>query len=644
MEAKRLETVTVAHAIELALQHQKDRNFTDAEHVYRQILAVVPDCFDALHLCGLAVLEQGRVEQAADLVAQAVTVEPTNAIALSNLGEIYRRLGHSERARDCCERAIALQPECVEAHYNLAAVLMDMGKVDEAVRHGQACLALKPNFADGYYGLGIALLAQGRLNEANAAFRSAVSLNPDHVEARWACAIGNMGWVYESDTDKRASRAQLSSEIAKLDAWFETRRPAEGFRAVGIVQPFYLAYHETCNRGILEQHGRLCVRLMADWQQRARVGFPAVAQRGRIIIGIVSAHVCSHSVWHAIVKGWVRHLDTASFELQIFSLNPDSDQETEFARSRTAHFEHRLWTLEQWVEAILRQGPDILIYPEIGLLNPLTLKLASLRLAPVQMTTWGHPETSGLPTIDYFLSAEGFEPEGAQGNYTEQLVLLPHLGCAYEMIAGGIDEVDLAALGIKADLPLLLCPGTPFKYSSEHDWVFPEIARKLGGCQLVFFFATNFPYWIKRLRERLAVVFSQAGLISDRYLVFAQSLSTPAFRGVMKRADLMLDTLGFSGFNTAVQALECGLPIVTKEGHFLRGRLASGVLKRMGLRELVADSESAYIESVVKLVQDTEYQRHIRKRINESCSVLYNDLQSIRALERVLQEVCDRNR
>src|SRR5262249_51428562 len=148
------------------------------------------------------------------------------------------------------------------------------------------------------------------------------------AEARWACALGDMGWLYERSADLESRRSQLKNEITALDTWFDARRAVEGFRAVGVVQPFYIAYGEACNRDLLEAHGRLCARLMASWQLREGVGFSVSARRARVRVGIVSAHVRSHSVWHAIVKGWMRYLNPELFELQIYCLNSDSDQET----------------------------------------------------------------------------------------------------------------------------------------------------------------------------------------------------------------------------------------------------------------------------------------------------------------------------
>jgi predicted O-linked N-acetylglucosamine transferase (SPINDLY family) len=268
-------------------------------------------------------------------------------------------------------------------------------------------------------------------------------------------------------------------------------------------------------------------------------------------------------------------------------------------------------------------------------MDPMTVKLASLRLAPVQVATWGHPETTGLPTIDYYLSAADFEPTDAQHNYTEQLVLLPHLGCAYEPQLVDVIEPDLSVLGINAQLPILLCPGSPFKYAPEYDRVLTEIGLELGPCQFIFF-SSRWPERSEKLRQRLSIAFTSAGLLSAEYLVFVPWLAPPLFYGLMKRALLYLDTIGFSGFNTAIQAVECGLPIVTREGKFMRGRFASGILKRIGLPDLVASSEAAYVEVAVRLAKDQLFRSMVRERMALSRHLLYRDIGVIRAMENFL--------
>ena len=112
-----------------------------------------------------------------------------------------------------------------------------------------------------------------------------------------------------------------------------------------------------------------------------------------------------------------------------------------------------------------------------------------------------------------------------------------------------------------------------------------------------------------------------------------------AFYGLLRHADAFLDTIGFSGFNTALQAVECGLPVVTREGRFLRGRLASGILKRMGLTELVAQSDEDYVALAVRLARDTDYREQVRNRVAESRHMLFEDIEPIRALEDFLLQV-----
>ena len=111
--------------------------------------------------------------------------------------------------------------------------------------------------------------------------------------------------------------------------------------------------------------------------------------------------------------------------------------------------------MQGWARAIGDAQLDALIYPEIGM-DALTTQLASLRLAPVQAATWGHPETTGLPTIDLYLSADGLEPADADGNYSERLVRLPNLGVCVEPLTPLVSMPDLRALGLPADEPLLL--------------------------------------------------------------------------------------------------------------------------------------------------------------------------------------------
>jgi len=156
------------------------------------------------------------------------------------------------------------------------------------------------------------------------------------------------------------------------------------------------------------------------------------------------------------------------------------------------------------------------------------------------------------------------------------------------------------------------------------------------------FFAYGAHGLSEKLQSRLRGAFAARKLDFDRCVTFLPWQTNAAFHGWLARADVFLDTIGFSGFNTAVQAIQRALPIVTREGRFLRGRLASGPLKRIGLQELVAASEQDYVELAVRLVRDGDYCEHIEERMREGGGALFGDLAPIRGLEDFLARVAPR--
>lgn len=608
--------------------------WADAEAMLRRVLAVDSADVDAQCWLGNALVRLGRTGEAAECYRRTLQLRPDFAEAHCYLGSILVDRGILDEAKTHLERAAALQPGLAEAHVGLGNLHNALQQLEQAEASFRRAIALDPGFVEAYANLGHILVLSGRPELALASYDAALALDPEYVEARWSRAMCRIPALRSAQEDLAGSRRAFSEELAALEQWFDAGRNGAGFRAVGTQQPFWLAYQEEDNVALLRRYGRLCAKLMASWQAQPSMPAPAKRDGGRIRVGFVSQHFREHSVWNAIIKGWLGQIDARRFEVVAFCLGAGEDAETRYARSHAARFVQAAGGLREWVDAIRASRPDVLIYPEIGM-DPMTVKLASLRLAPRQAASWGHPETTGLPTMDFYLSAQAFEPESAQPHYTEQLLALPNLGCYLQRTPLEAAAADLGQWGLDTDSPLLLCPGAPFKYAPEHDAVLPRIARELGRCQLVVF--THLTRALSaRLQQRLVAAFEREGLEAARYLRLVPWLSGPAFHALMQRADVFLDTIGFSGFNTALQALECGLPVVTREGRFLRGRLASGILQRLELQELVAAGADSYVALAVRLARDRGYRERIRARIEARRHILYEDAAPIRALEEFL--------
>ena len=617
--------------------------YRDAVPLLRKAHPMDPSSYSACSLLGACLMKTGDEHEAAAQFEAATRLRPDDAEPWANLSVALRSIGQDERARQCESRAASLQPSSSAALSTVARTRFGQGRGADAGAAPSVDMLLSYSHT---------LMANGLIDEALQQLEAALALDPDNLTVRWAIAIGQLKPVYESESDVLAARQAFGKSLDDIKSWFENTQHVEAaYRTVGAVQPFYLTYQHYNNRDLLKKYGALCATFMGrlpgvsrpERPYPGRVGPPA----GRKLrLGVVSAHVREHSVWIAVTKGWIQNLDRANFDIHIFHLSPTVDTETEAARATAGHFDNRPKDVAGWAKAILAQELDVILYPEIAS-DPLTVQLASLRLAPVQTVTWGHPETSGLPTVDLFLSASAFEPPGAaENNYSERLVMLPNLGVCTEPLALSDVDPDLRSLQLSADAPLLLCPGQPFKYAPQYDDVWVQIAKGLQKRTLfrkrtmgrLVFFRSHDNISDRMLEKRLRAAFARQAVDFDAHVSIIPFLDHARFFGLMRRSSLMLDSPGFSGFNTALQAVECGLPVLAFEGDFLRARLASGIMREIELSELVATSADDFVQKAITLARHPDPLGELRAKIIERRSALFGNLTPVRALERLLIE------
>jgi protein O-GlcNAc transferase len=601
------------NAAMLEAQHSLSRLLLDAEQFeqaeasYRREIELTPEHFGPHHQLGVVLYRMKRYLEAIEQFKRAISLNPRSGASYFCLGETYTAFD------DDSEESLAL----ARANYEKA-------------------IEVEPEVPSYHYGLGLNHWRWSQTDRARASFDRAIELDPADAKARWARVMLFARAFSSKDAEDSSDRSGFGDELAKFEDWW-AESDTDGALFLGELQPFFLSYQEENNVALMKQYGQVCAKAMQRWLDREKTPAFERPMGKRIRLGVVSADIRLHSVWMALIKGWFQSFDPERFEFIVFSLSDRTDPETSWARSKSDVFVGGPKTLSQWVTAMREQNCEILLYPAVGL-HPMTLKLASLRLAPVQINAWGHPETSGLPTLDYYVSAESFEPVGAQDYYSEQLVLLPHLGNRIQPLALPSSDTDFAAMNIDFERPILVCPGTPFKYQPEHDHIFADIARSVPDAQLVFF-RPSVAALSNVLEVRITKEFEAAGLNVTDHVRFVRWLNFHEFHDLLRHSDAMLDTIGFSGYNTAVQAMECGLPLVTREGRFLRGRLASGALRRMDLPELIVQSKAEYVNLAARLVTDHQYQAHIRHEIEQRRSVLFDDQSAMSPFQDFLESV-----
>ena len=589
--------------------------------------------------------------------------------------------GQPFRALACYDEALAASPASAPTLIERSRALVDLGRYEEAIASADAALALDIASADGFVQRGTALVQLHRYDEALQAFRRATELNPAHVDAalnraQIAHEAGlsaeavefseralrldpdrlrvQAGYLHcllpallDSPAEMHLTHAKYCAQVTRFAAWLDGHPQADPTLPLSGTPTYYLAYRELANVQVLSEFGRAWSRYFTAWQAMQGLAAPPTGpvQERRPRVGIVSAYLRQHSVYNVITRTFLTALERIGCEVQAFALSDESDEETTYAATRVQRFEHGRKGLLEWASLISGAACDVLVYPELGM-DDLTLKLAGMRLAPVQLASWGHPETTGLPTIDYFVSGAAFEPADAERNYTEKLVQLPGLGCFLQAeallpatsYAGG---VHLASSGLDARLPIYVCPGTPFKYLPEHDVVLPRIAQRVGRCQFAFFEFRQRAELSRHMFVRLARAFTEHGLDWTDYLRLLPWMPPADFRSVCSSATAVLDTIGFSGFNTAVHALQSGAPVIGWEGRMLRGRLASGTLRHLGLGELVAEDHDGFVAIAARLALEPAYATGVRQRVVAARGRVYNDEAVIEALGGFLREAID---
>jgi CRISPR-associated protein Csy1 len=337
-------------------------------------------------------------------------------------------------------------------------------------------------------------------------------------------------------------------------------------------------------------------------------------------------------------SSWITHLDRERFESVVYYTNEWVADDTRKIAAAATTFRHRpgrpLYTLAQEVAA---DRLDVLVFPELGM-HPETFALAGLRLAPVQCAGWGHPDTTGLPNIDWFVSCEAMEPEGADQHYSERLALLPGLGTRYSIpVRDGTGT--RADFGLPEDRTIYLVPQSLFKIHPDNDEIIAEVlARDDRGVAL--FFAAAHEQHTQTFAARLAKSFRRHNLDIHRRAIFLQSnIPHPTYLRLNELCDVMIDTVHWSGGNTSLDALASGLPVVTLPGGLMRGRQSRAMLGILELPQLIAEDRESFIATAVRLGKDSEERRAISVAIAERRGALFEREDPVRAFEDFLLRV-----
>ena len=603
---------------------------------YRRAVEFNPNYAEAHNNLGNVLRGEGHLDEAIASYQRAADANPAYAEALNNLGNALRERLDADGAVAALRRAVALDPNSAPLHSNLGLALQDQGDLEGAMACHERALAIDAAYGEAHVNLGTVLAEKGSAEDAVAAFERALALDPENARARWGAAL-TLPILYDSEEELASWRERWMAELRGLAAGIRLDTPREIGAAFGATN-FYLHYQGEDDLEAQTLYGGLLERIAAA----AYPGFAKplekrpLAPGDKVRVGFVSSHFREHTVYK-LFAAWVTDIDRAAFEVHAFYVGNKVDRETAAIRASADTFLHRPACDRILMEAIAERRLDALVYTDIGM-DPRVQLLAALRLAPVQCVAFGHPVTSGLANVDTFLSGDLLEPEAGQAHYSEKLVKLAGLGLCYR--APGLSAA--APPGVvppENGAPVFLCAQSLFKLLPRHDRLYPEIAARVGNCRF-WFIGHGVPALSERFRARLERAFAAHGLDAGAYCQILPRMSQAEFLGLNQIADVVLDSVSWSGGNTTFDAVAMDKPVVTLPGPLMRSRVSAAILAMMGIDETIAADTDGYVAIAARLATDAAWREEVIALTREGKSKVYEDARPLRDLEEFLQGAC----
>ncbi len=639
-----------------------------AQAAFTQAMALRTGYVEAAHNMGILLEAKGDYAAAHAAYSTALSWRPQAVDSLTNLGNLLRKQGESDTALPLLTKADALSSNATSA-LNLALVKLDLADYKGAMHDAQRALKLEPEMLDALASFGTAARLDNDLELALPALRQVADrslaarlasandallelaiaenaggdydraftllaylrkLAPNNERLRWNAAFLLPTLMQDEHGTAQALR-HFEAELVKFEARTNWHKIAAEklLEAVLSTSSFDLAYLPGDTLALQQRFAQLLGKIVSQHiLPRAKLERPKLVYRaGRAEakaeitvprkrrIGVVSSYLREHTVMRYFA-GFITALCAQDdVEVWIWYTGAQLDAQSHALKHVAHRFSHVQAGVQSTIAEILDVDLDVMIFPDVGM-DCQQQVFAAWRLARVQVALYGHPITTGLPQIDVFFSAAALEPEHAQNDYSERLVLLPELGAALtapQCVAKRGDHGD------GAQAAKLLCVQSLAKLTPEFDLAVVEI---LAHSNATLMFIDRQPSLTARYLARLRKVLTAHGVGFER-VELKPACAYSDFMQLLADADLVLDSPWFSGGITSIDTLSVGTPILTWESQFARGRQTRAMLHMLGLPELVAANKEDFVAKALAIIGDLDRQMRLRQHILENAQRLF---------------------
>ncbi len=594
-----------------------------AEKTCRRALTQTSRNADLWHLLAASLLGQTDFDGATRAAHEACTLDTQNPDFDNTRALILNREGKTEEAESAWRALLSRHPRHADAWYNLGRLLLDIGRNEDAIEAFETALEIAPAWGNAFKNLGVGQFALGDHGAAERAYVKAIECDPRDAGSyvNLACLrqeaddFNGAMTLFRTVLDLGADDASLirfalltpifcddANEIGAHRARVLENLAVLARRSLNLTDPsralaapaFYFAYQGLDDLEFQTALGKVVARA---WQPPPITTRYQQPHSPRVVF--VSAHFKQHTIG-PLYAPIIERLSRDGFELHVLSIGGHEDD----IASRIAKGADRSVKvgadLNTARAALIEIDADVIFYCDVGM-DPWTYYLASERLAPVQCVTWGHPVTTGLASVDYFVSSRLIEPPHGAAHYSEALESLPCWPVVYDPPDRHQSTLTRSDFGFGASEHIYLCPQSLFKFHPDFDRYLAAILELDERAIIVLIDSRT--AWRERLEARFA---GKLGKHAARIRFLARQ-STHDYAAMIDAADVVLDTIHFGGGYTSFEAMWSETPVVCERGQFMRGRVTAGLCDLLELTEPVTFGCTDYAEKAVAFTTDNAF-------------------------------------
>lgn len=585
----------------LGLIFKRQKQFTQAIEQFSQVLHLDPKHQGAKF--NLALLwQQG---ESADFIQNLLgetdlELLPHLTEEINDTGAMLVRERQWEQAKIYFKLVIELDPDCVLAHYNLGCVLQNQNRYPEAITSYRRSLKINANYIDSLKNLGYVYYKNGQADLAQECFQKILQLNPNHSET-----YELLGFI-AGEQGKLSECISLLNEALKINPNNPKLHSCFLFNLSSLVSFTPQEILDSAKLWYQQQ-------VVSQWLPTLTTHSNNKTPHRRLRIGYISPDFKRHSV-SSFIKPVFQHHDRTQVEVFCYGEVKEPDTITEEIIDICDAWRSTVGLADLQVAELIRTDRIDILVDLAGHTANNRMMVLGMKPAPIQVIYLGYFATTGLPTIDYWITDQVLHPDDTEEKTSETIWRLPRCYVGYEPLKNAPEITELPSK--KTGIFTFSSFNNLRKLTPETFALWIEILKAVPNSRLVLKCASS-DVFSPLITEKIQTPFVEQGIDPKRIFLYGAFATDEEHLDLYNQVDLHLDSIPYTGCTTTCEALWMGVPTLTLAGTRKMERMSASILHSVGLDDCIANSAVEYVQKAIALAQNPDYLQSLRSNMRE---------------------------